>query len=400
MSEPILQSVAASIEAARAVFAKAQRWPDLGVALSRLLLIDACIAPPDGLGDPPSRITADTLRRSPELACLGYRLSEIDDRGVHEAWLAGFSRLMQREVYPADRDSFAHEPLELIGLAKGLSHCAVADDEQRHWLSAQLDQGLREHQIATGLPELSARFARLVTADTHIPAAPVLNVGMMPTEDLCILYGLARFAPNWLADLNGPLEETLVRRALETDDTLYTPLQAGVFQVVLQRAIDRFAIRAVASNPVDAIVSICRRLPFLIEQLQNRQQRRPALDVTDEYDIQDLLHGLLRLHFDDVRPEENTPSYAGKSSRLDFFLPRERIIVEAKMTRRNLRGKEVADQLIIDKERYRSQPGVDSLICVVYDPGRHCSNPVGLEMDLSRSDPSLRVVVVITPHGI
>ena len=66
--------------------------------------------------------------------------------------------------------------------------------------------------------------------------------------------------------------------------------------------------------------------------------------MDDEYDVQDLMHAILRLHFDDVRPEEWTPSYAGKSSRIDFLLPGERTIIEVKMTRHGLGQKEVADE--------------------------------------------------------
>lgn len=44
------------------------------------------------------------------------------------------------------------------------------------------------------------------------------------------------------------------------------------------------------------------------------------LFLEDEYDVQDLPHALLLLYFDDVRAEEWTPSYAGKSARMDFLL--------------------------------------------------------------------------------
>jgi REase_DpnII-MboI len=52
--------------------------------------------------------------------------------------------------------------------------------------------------------------------------------------------------------------------------------------------------------------------------------------MKDEYDVQDSLHALLKLHFDDVRREEWTPSYAGSQSRMDFLLKREKIVVETK----------------------------------------------------------------------
>jgi hypothetical protein len=84
--------------------------------------------------------------------------------------------------------------------------------------------------------------------------------------------------------------------------------------------------------------------------------------------VQDLLHAILKLHFDDVRPEEVTPSYAGRASRVDFYLPRERIVVEAKMTRANLGQKEVANQLLIDVARYAQMPTVNAW-CTILSAG-------------------------------
>ncbi len=80
---------------------------------------------------------------------------------------------------------------------------------------------------------------------------------------------------------------------------------------------------------------------------ENRENRE-TLKIEDEYDVQDLLHALLLLYFDDVRTEEWTPSYAGKSSRMDFLLKNERVVIEVKKTRLGLADKELGDQLIID----------------------------------------------------
>ncbi|MBN9508896.1 MAG: hypothetical protein J0I21_07210 [Alphaproteobacteria bacterium] len=133
--------------------------------------------------------------------------------------------------------------------------------------------------------------------------------------------------------------------------------------------------------------------------IQTRQRSRQSLPVADEYDVQDLLHAILKLHFDDVRPEEWTPSYAGNASRIDFFLPRERMIIEAKMTRQSLGQKEVANELIVDVARYAKFPNVDRLVCLIYDPARRCTNPAALENDLGNSEGRLRVVAVVCPRG-
>lgn len=133
-------------------------------------------------------------------------------------------------------------------------------------------------------------------------------------------------------------------------------------------------------------------------QLKKRHDKRGTLTISDEYDVQDLLHALFKLHFDDVRPEEWCPSYAGGSKRMDFLLKEERIAIEVKMTRDKLKDKEIGEQLIVDIANYKNHPDVDKLYCFVYDPEPYISNPHGLEKDLSNDDGNLVVEVFIRPQ--
>ncbi|MFT4254898.1 MAG: hypothetical protein QM608_20740 [Caulobacter sp.] len=108
---------------------------------------------------------------------------------------------------------------------------------------------------------------------------------------------------------------------------------------------------------IDALAVIerlCLRFHKVARQLQHRHASRATIEIDDEYDMQDLLHGLLRLHFDDVRAEEWTPTYAGGASRVDFLLKAEQIVVEVKKTRASMKAKELGEQLIIDRARYES----------------------------------------------
>ena len=111
------------------------------------------------------------------------------------------------------------------------------------------------------------------------------------------------------------------------------------------------------------------------------------MSVQDEYDAQDLLHALLFIHFEDVRAEEWSPSYCGKSSRMDFLLNREQIVVEVKKTRDGLGARELGTQLIEDIARYQVHPDCHALVCFAYDPEQLVANPRGLETDLSRDGP-------------
>ena len=150
-------------------------------------------------------------------------------------------------------------------------------------------------------------------------------------------------------------------------------------------------------SPVQLVGAICERFHVVARQLRSRHDNRATLDVQDEYDVQDLMHGLLQLYFDDIRPEEWAPSYAGKSCRMDFLLKTEQIVIETKKTRDGLGAKEVGTQLIEDIARYRTHPDCDALICFVYDPDGRISNPRGIEKDLASMSESIDVRVLIRP---
>lgn len=146
----------------------------------------------------------------------------------------------------------------------------------------------------------------------------------------------------------------------------------------------------------DALNVIFSHFYKAARQLRCRYENRETLKIEDEYDVQDLLHALLLFYFDDVRVEEWTPSYAGKSSRMDFLLKNERVVIEVKKTRQGLADKELGDQLIIDVDRYKVHPDCKRLICFVYDVEGRIGNPKGLMADLNNQHEGF-VTVIIKP---
>ena len=151
-------------------------------------------------------------------------------------------------------------------------------------------------------------------------------------------------------------------------------------------------------NPINNLNKIFDNFHDVARLLVNRYAKRDTLIINDEYDVQDLLRSLLKIFFDDVRPEDFTPSYAGRNTRIDFLLKREKIVVEVKKTRETLKDKEVGDELLQDIARYRNHPDCNILYCFVYDPQGFISNPRGLEDDLSsESNDKMTVYVSIKP---
>jgi hypothetical protein len=181
----------------------------------------------------------------------------------------------------------------------------------------------------------------------------------------------------------------------------------GVVAAVIKRIKRNPALFSETPGPIhghtdqrrllEALDILIGRFHAVAVQLRSRHAERPTLDISDEYDVQDLIHALLRLYFDDVRPEEWVPSYAGSASRTDFLLPQIDTVIEIKKTRSGLNAKAVGEQLIIDIAKYKRHPQCRRLVCFVYDPEGRVANPNGIESDLNTGDHGIAVQVYILP---
>ena len=133
----------------------------------------------------------------------------------------------------------------------------------------------------------------------------------------------------------------------------------------------------------EVVQVLVKGLPRAMHPLTHRRKNAQVLLFSNEYDVQDLLHALLRPWVADIRPEEFTPSYAGSSTRMDFLLPAHKLVIELKFVRDRTHAKKIGDELIVDIEHYRKHPECQTLWCVVYDPNHCLTNASGLCSDLS-----------------
>ena len=149
----------------------------------------------------------------------------------------------------------------------------------------------------------------------------------------------------------------------------------------------------------EVIETVVRGLRRAMHPLTHRRKGSQSLSFGSEYDVQDLLHALLRPWVSDIRPEEFTPSYAGSSTRMDFLLPAHGLVIETKVVRERAHAKRIGDELIVDIEHYRRHPRCRKLWCVIYDPDHLITNAEGMKSDLqgsrSAADGSVEVKVLI-----
>ena len=139
----------------------------------------------------------------------------------------------------------------------------------------------------------------------------------------------------------------------------------------------------------ECLERIFTRFRQVANQLTRRHNGRETLCIQDEYDVQDLLRALLSLYFDDVRPEEWTPSYAGSSLRIDFLIPEIEAVIEVKKTRPTMTDKSLSEELIVDIEKYQAHPTCKKIYCFVYDPDMILRNPAAIRNDLEQKHEGL-----------
>jgi len=143
------------------------------------------------------------------------------------------------------------------------------------------------------------------------------------------------------------------------------------------------------------VIRLFKRFHQVATTLLQRHNNRPSLKIGDEYDVQDLLEALLRIYFDDVRPEEPTESYAGARTFIDFLLIRQRIGIEVKHGDRGNRS--VREEINSDKINYQQHTSCKKLLCLVYDPNHRIKNPEGFENDLSKPVDDMETKVFVIP---
>jgi len=355
-------------------------------------------------------IVKDRLGEAPILATVGYQYAGLSVGGPPEYdsdWASHFERLASRNAFPVDRESYFYRPLELIGLCLGAKHCPAVGQARREWLRRILDQGQDRLQSGTPAQLLSAYAASHlgIRWNTQVPQSHDL-----PLTALCLLHWLStelEFLNLTGLDLKiEGLEALILNLALSVENQVNDVAEAAlvlsvtrtVLDATIQSRVEQSWAKPVNSRDALRIAeNICDRFPIVVSSLQRRHDSRPTVTMRDEYDVQDLLGALLKLHFEDVRPEEWTPSYAGSSSRIDFLLKSFGFVVEVKMTRKNLDQKEVVNQLATDILRYQAHPDCKTLLCFVYDPDGRCGNPTALQNDLTKKHGSLDVFVIVRP---
>jgi len=149
------------------------------------------------------------------------------------------------------------------------------------------------------------------------------------------------------------------------------------FKKPLHKQCDLLATVKTGANLIEVnadvllVETICERIPYTAKILKtrSRKDKSPYL-ITDEYDVQDLLQGVLRAYLKYTVQEDPLQKVAGtRSSRADISIEELGIIIEVKYAYGPNDQKRIFDDLSKDLLLYTSWPYLKTLICLIYNSG-------------------------------
>jgi REase_DpnII-MboI len=371
----------------------------------------ACLTPPLKMRDAEAKFPKGPLEEAPQLALAGYSMTNAaptaDELG---RWREGLRRLSRRDAFPRDHQTFAFRPTELVGLALGVKASEGNASKLYEWLIRTVESVNAKANSSLWNCFWNGYAAFLLGSSS--PAIDPIRLDELDDAELAAVVilrsaGLSFFASGDSTRIGSTQAEVeLLRRVIfsnveDRDVDRLAAVRAGL-QLAVGAQLDSHLV------PIDDLTGgtrgalrllerICRRFDHFVRSLQKRHAGRPTYAVTDEYDVQDLVHAILLLHFDVIIPEDAVPARAGNKSRLDFLLKRERVVVETKMTRKGLDQSAAHDELIADRDRYKAHPDCDVLVCLVYDPARIFHNPAAFEHDLNSDTDRPRMRAFVCP---
>ncbi len=120
---------------------------------------------------------------------------------------------------------------------------------------------------------------------------------------------------------------------------------------------------------VSLILQLCQRLPHAARIISNRNRKgKASYNISDEYDVQDLLHTIIRCYLKySVQEEPIGIVAAASSSRADIVIEDLGTIIELKYVHGPSDQKRLVDEYAKDLIQYAQWPHLKSFIYVIYN---------------------------------
>jgi hypothetical protein len=261
------------------------------------------------------------LTDAPALAAVGYTLAcgGHFDEDFLKTWADGLVRLSGREAFPLHRNSFFYRPIELFGIALGISHYYKNQPEKLIWLQKILTKGetqLIHSDFWTFL--LSAYAAHILSIDWKLIVLPLVD--KMSIEQLALAKWLCTVAPIFaskfgLIQLKPSIDKALLEYCVEFPISVHDSARAALLHFAIKKTSIQiiqsilYEIEQLRCNPQQAIEWFhitCDKIHTVTQYLQSHLKESNS-ELPKIHTMQMLLQALytLRLDIDSMETKIN-----------------------------------------------------------------------------------------------
>ncbi len=119
---------------------------------------------------------------------------------------------------------------------------------------------------------------------------------------------------------------------------------------------------------VALLLQLCERLPQAARFLATRREGKQPYKITDEYDVQDLLHATVRAYFKYSIDEEPLGKVGGgRSARADIAIPDLNSLIEVKFVRGPRDQQRIVEEFAQDLLLYTAWAPLQTFIYMIYN---------------------------------
>lgn len=211
-------------------------------------------------------------------------------------------------------------------------------------------------------------------------------------SDIKHKYLICKFAPNYLDDFKQKIKNKISNNNYESifnflinneecelSENILNISQDNpdiidliIFQDLQKKLLDVNIInnRIINKSPKELVIQVLKQFSNSIKKITlKRRKGHNLFSVNDEYDVQDLLYIIIKSVFPNFSYEEPITKTAGSSSKVEFCLKDEGIMIEIKMIKESDNDeKKFIKELKEDNESYYKYEGLKDLIFFIYDP--------------------------------
>jgi hypothetical protein len=329
----------------------------------------------------------------PTLATIGYSISMEQEaktrKTLADSFVAGFQRLQQRELFPADGFSFPLSPKAFLGIVVGVKH--LPEDSFKELAIEWLKDVFAKTLKRTRRSRMSFWYSYI---SYILNETPEISYDISKVTDLTESSFLMWAVRRQVIELGKPESQLPQVQERILGLMLKNPMEV---MGAPEAALVLSAASTCISRSIHEIVLSGSHVAAMLNRFEDAMKRWPERwTIENENDVQSIVWVMLRSCFEDLVDEDTLPKFGHSSYKADFGIPSLGLLIEVKVVRRAEDFKTVEKEIMEDSIGYLQETKrYSKLVVFIYDKSSSVQEHGTTRQNL-RKIPAIEDVVIVS----